>query len=157
MSGPPVCAWIQNRTVVANPRGARRVEFNIADLLECVADAVPEREAAVCRATRRTYAELDQRATRLAHALRTAGIGVGDHVGLYLRNSVEHLEVMLACYKARAVPVNVNYRYVADVLQYLCDDADLVALFYDADTTPHVAAVRSALLRLIVVVDSPAF
>ena len=42
---------------------------------------------------------------------------------------------MLACYKARAVPINVNYRYVADELRYLCDDADLVALFHDADTT----------------------
>ena len=64
----------------------------------------------------------------------SAGVGVGDHVGLYLRNSVEHVEVMLACYKARAVPINVNYRYVADELRYLCDDADLVALFHDADT-----------------------
>jgi acyl-CoA synthetase (AMP-forming)/AMP-acid ligase II len=130
------------------------VEFNIADLLECVSDAVPEREAVVCRDTRRTYAELDERATRLAHALRAAGVKVGDHVGLYLRNSVEHLEVMLACYKARAVPINVNYRYVAEELQYLCEDADLVALFHDTDTTEHVAAVQSPLLRLTVVVGS---
>src|SRR5664279_3846299 len=97
---------------------AGRVEFNIADLFECVADAVPEREAVVCGDVRRTYADLDRRATRLAHALRSAGIGPGDHVGLYLRNSVAHFEAMLACYKARAVPINVNYRYVTDELQY---------------------------------------
>ena len=84
---------------------AGRVEFNIADLFECVADAVPEREAVVCGAERRSYAELDERATRLAHALRAAGVQPGDHVGCYLRNSVAHLEVMLACYKARAVPI----------------------------------------------------
>jgi 3-oxocholest-4-en-26-oate---CoA ligase len=131
-----------------------RVEFNIADLFECVADAVPEREAVVCRDVRRGYAALDARSTRLAHALRDAGVGVGAHVGCYLRNSVEHLEVMLACYKARAVPVNVNYRYVADELQYLCDDADLVALFHDADTAAHVAAVHAPLLRLTVVVGT---
>ncbi len=95
----------------------------------------PRREAVVCGADRRTYAELDERATRLAHSMRTAGVGVGDHVGLYLRNSVAHLETMLACYKARAVPINVNYRYVADELRYICDDADLVALFHDDDTT----------------------
>jgi acyl-CoA synthetase (AMP-forming)/AMP-acid ligase II len=133
------------------------VEFNIADLLECVADAVPGREAVVCRDVRRTYRELDERATRLAHALRDAGVGVGDHVGLYLRNSVEHLEVMVACYKARAVPVNVNYRYVAEELQYLCDDADLVALFHDADTAEHVAAVHAPLLRLEVIAGSPGY
>ena len=48
------------------------MEFNIADLIECVADAVPAREAVVCGDDRRTYAELDERATRLAHALRSA-------------------------------------------------------------------------------------
>jgi hypothetical protein len=64
---------------------------------------------------------------------------------------------MLACYKARAVPVNVNYRYVADELQYLCDDADLVALFHDDDTAPHVAAVTAPLLRLTVVAGSPEY
>jgi acyl-CoA synthetase (AMP-forming)/AMP-acid ligase II len=130
------------------------MEFNIADLMECVADAVPAREAVVCNDERRTYAELDARATRLAHALRDAGVRVGDHVGCYLRNSVAHLEVMLACYKARAVPINVNYRYVAEELQYLCDDADLVALFHDADTTEHVNAVRSPTLLLTVIAGS---
>jgi acyl-CoA synthetase (AMP-forming)/AMP-acid ligase II len=131
------------------------VEFNIADLLECVADAVPTREAVVCGGDRRTYADLDERATRLAHSLRDAGVGVGDHVGLYLRNSVAHVETMLACYKARAVPINVNYRYVAEELRYICDDGDLVALFHDADTAAHVDAVRSPMLKLIVVAGSP--
>ena len=84
------------------------MEFNIADLLECVADAVPAREAVVCGNERRTYGDLDARATRLAHAMRDAGVGIGEHVGLYLRNSVAHLETMLACYKARVVPINVN-------------------------------------------------
>jgi 3-oxocholest-4-en-26-oate---CoA ligase len=130
------------------------MEFNIADLLECVADAVPAREAVVCNDDRRTYAELDERATRLAHALLAAGVRTGDHVGLYLRNSVEHLEVMLACYKARAVPINVNYRYVADELRYICDDADLVALFHDPDTTEHVNAVHSSALLLTVTAGS---
>jgi 3-oxocholest-4-en-26-oate---CoA ligase len=130
------------------------VEFNIADLLECVADAVPEREAVVCRDRRCSHAELDERATRLAHTLQASGVNAGDHVGLYLRNSVEHLEVMLACYKARAVPINVNYRYVAEELQYLCDDADLVALFHDDDTAAQVAALDAPLLQLTVVVGS---
>ena len=61
---------------------------------------------------------------------------------------------MLACYKARAVPINVNYRYVADELRYLCDDADLVALFHDADTTEHVNAVDSPPMLLTVIAGS---
>ena len=89
--------------------------------------------------------------------MRAAGVEIGDHVGLYLRNSPAHLEVMLACLKARAVPVNVNYRYVADELRSLCDDADLVALFHDADTSQHVDAVRSATLSLVVVAGSDGY
>jgi len=69
----------------------------------------------VCGDRRLTYAELDDRATRLAHALQAVlGIEAGDHVGLQLYDSAEHLEAMLGCYKARAVPINVNWRYVAD-------------------------------------------
>ena len=74
--------------------------FNLADLFELVADAVPDRTALVADDDRRTYAELDERATRLAHALRRRRA----HIGLCLRNSIAHVELMLACYKARAVP-----------------------------------------------------
>jgi 3-oxocholest-4-en-26-oate---CoA ligase len=87
--------------------------FNIADLFEAVADAVPDHEAVVCDGRRLTFAELDDRATRLAHALPGLGVRPGDHVGLHLYNGNEYLEAMLACFKLRAVPVNVNYRYVS--------------------------------------------
>src|SRR6266498_5312086 len=101
------------------------VEFNLADLFEAVADTVPAREALVCGATRLTYADLDDRATRLANALADRGVGPSDHVGLWLYNGNEYLEGMLAAFKLRAVPINVNYRYVADELRYLFVDADL--------------------------------
>ncbi len=104
------------------------MEFNLADLFECVADHVPDREALVCGPRRSTYRELDAAATRVAHGFASLGIGPGDHVGLVLRDGVDHVEAMLACYKLRAVPVNVNYRYVADELAYLVRDASLVAL-----------------------------
>jgi acyl-CoA synthetase (AMP-forming)/AMP-acid ligase II len=107
---------------------AGTTQFNLADLFECVADHVPERVAVVCGPTRVTYRELDDGATRVAHGLADLGIGAGDHVGISLRDSVEHVEAMLACYKLRAVPVNVNYRYVANEVAYLCRDAGLVAI-----------------------------
>src|SRR5947209_9729459 len=113
--------------------------FNIADLFECVADTVPDREAVVCGDRRLTYADLDERATRLAHALqREFGLEPGDHVGLQLYDSAEHLEAMLACYKARAVPINVNWRYVADELRQVLDDAGARALFHEPEFTPVI-------------------
>ena len=115
--------------------------FNFADTFEIVADAVPDQLAVVAAERRLTFAELDERATRLAHALRDRGVGVGDHVGLYLFNGTEYIEAMIAAWKIRAVPVNVNYRYVADELVYLFDDADLVAVVHHGEFTPVIAEV----------------
>ncbi|MER7787327.1 acyl-CoA synthetase [Streptomyces sp. NPDC097640] len=124
------------------------MEYNLADLFESIVDTVPDREALVyidhpgTGAERRlTYAQLDAAANRLAHHLRdTAGIAPGEHVGLHLYNGVEYLQTSLACLKIRAVPVNVNYRYVEDELVYLYRDADLAALVYDAEFGDRVAA-----------------
>ena len=129
------------------------MELNLADLLECVADTVPDREALVCGQHRLTYRDLDLRATRLAHGLAGAGVGAGDHVGLYLYNCVEFLETMLAAFKLRAVPVNVNHRYVGEELAQLVRSADLIALVHHLDLRPHVSAVRSR-LRTVVEVDA---
>ena len=63
----------------------------------------------------------------------------GDHVGLYLYNGPEYVEGLFAAYKLRAVPINVNYRYVEAELQYLFDNADLVA----AHARPRVRARAS--------------
>ncbi|CAN5774089.1 acyl-CoA synthetase [soil metagenome] len=129
--------------------------FNLADLWEAVAARVPEREALVCGARRRTYADLEERANRLAHHLSGRGIGPGDHVGLQLGNGSEYLEVMLAAFKVRAVPINVNYRYVAGELRHLFTDAGLVALVVHRRFAAHAAGVVGDLdhLRTVAVVE----
>jgi acyl-CoA synthetase (AMP-forming)/AMP-acid ligase II len=119
--------------------------YAFADLWELVAEQVPEREAVVCGDRRVTYAELDERANRLANHLKDHGVGAGDHVGLYLTNSAEYLEVLLGAYKLRAVPINVNYRYVEKELQYLFDDAGVKAVVYDAEFEDRMAAIRDGL------------
>ena len=96
--------------------------FTFADTIEVVADTVPDHLALITEGRRITYRELDDRATQLAHALQARGVGTGDHIGLYLHNGTEYVEAMLAAWKIRAVPVNVNYRYVEDELVYLFDD-----------------------------------
>ena len=113
------------------------MEFNLADLWEAVADAIPDREALVCGDRRLTYAELDERAHRLAHDLAAHGVGPGDHVAVYLYNGTEYLEAMLAAFKLRAVPINVNYRYVEDELRYLLDDADAKAVVFHREFAPN--------------------
>jgi 3-oxocholest-4-en-26-oate---CoA ligase len=131
------------------------VTFNLSALFERVVDAVPDRAALVSPARRLTYAELDERANRLAHHLAAAGIGPQDRVGLHLLNGTEYVEGMLAALKLRAVPINVNHRYVERELEHLYRDADLAALVVHRGFGPRVSAVapRIPTLRHVLVVE----
>ncbi|MCU1449413.1 MAG: acyl-CoA synthetase [Acidimicrobiales bacterium] len=124
------------------------MEFNLADIFESVVDVIPDRVAVVCEDQRLTYAGLEERANRLAHHLQDTGVQPGNHVGVQLYNSVEYLTTAVACLKIRAVPVNVNYRYVEDELIYLYDDADLVALVVHRELAARAAAVRARAPKL---------
>ena len=130
--------------------------YNLADQWEAVADRVPEREAVVCGDRRLTYGQLEERANRLAQHLRSLGVGPGDFVGCYLTNSTEYLETLLASFKLRAVPVNINYRYVTDELRHLFVDAGLVAVVCQQRFAPRVAEVAAdvpTLRHTLVVAD----
>jgi acyl-CoA synthetase (AMP-forming)/AMP-acid ligase II len=131
------------------------MSLNIADLFEHAVDVVPDRTAIVVDQDRRTYAELDERANRLAHWFLDLGLTTGDHIGIYGLNSEAWVVAMLAAFKIRAIPINVNFRYVTDELTYLFDNADLVALVYDREYAPRIAEVREAVpsLRHFVEVD----
>jgi acyl-CoA synthetase (AMP-forming)/AMP-acid ligase II len=131
------------------------VAWNIADLIEHTVDAVPDRVALIVGERSETYAQLEERANRLAHHLAAHGVGRGDHVGIYGFNSLEFVETIFAAYKLRAVPINVNYRYVEAELRYLFDNADLVALVHDAQFAPRIATVRESLplLRHLIAID----
>ena len=112
--------------------------FNLADLFEIVAEAVPARKAFICGEQQLSFAELNTRANQLGNALRDKGIKRGDNVGVQLYNSAEYLETFFACMKIGAVPVNINYRYVAHELKYLYTNLDLQALVYGADFDAEV-------------------
>jgi 3-oxocholest-4-en-26-oate---CoA ligase len=129
--------------------------LNFADLFEHAADAFAERTAVACGGRQVTYRELDERTSRLAHHLAGLGVGPGDHVGLYARNSIEAVETLIASCKLRAAAVNINYRYVENELQYMFADSDLTALVYDRRLAPLVAAAAGTApgLRGLVEID----
>ena len=132
-------------------------QFNLADLFEVVADTVPDRLALVAGPDRLTYRQVDERANRFGHHLRDQGVAPGAHVGILAHNRAEWAEAMIGCYKARAVPININYRYVAPELRYVIDNADLAALIYEEELTPLVdeslSDDRDRALHLVVIED----
>jgi 3-oxocholest-4-en-26-oate---CoA ligase len=117
------------------------VALNIADLAEHAIDAVPDRVALICGDEQLTYAQLEEKANRLAHYLMDQGVKKDDKVGLYCRNRIEIVIAMLGIVKAGAILVNVNFRYVEGELRYLFENSDMVALVHERQYSDRVANV----------------
>jgi len=124
------------------------MEFNVADLFEGAVDRIPDREALVCGEERATFRRLDERANRLAHYFLSLGLEKGNHIGIYAFNSVQWVEAMLAAFKIRAVPININYRYVDEELRYIFENADLVAIVHQRQFAAKIANVKPHVPKL---------
>ncbi|MFM7785946.1 MAG: AMP-binding protein [Gammaproteobacteria bacterium] len=129
--------------------------FNIADIFERVAATVPDREALVAGERRLSYRALDERSNRLANHWLERGVSPGQHVAILAFNRAEWVEGMLAAFKLRTVPININFRYVEDELRYVLENADAVALLHERQFGPRLAAIRASLplLRHCLVLD----
>jgi fatty-acyl-CoA synthase len=143
-------------------------EYNLAQVHEVVAGAVPARDCIVAGERRLSYADVTERTRRLASFLQAQGLGCHreradlepwesgqDLVALYLYNGPEYLEAMLGCFKARAVPFNVNYRYVEKELDYLFRDSGARAVVFHSEFAPAVDALRRAHRGLSVLIQVP--
>src|ERR1700759_1108880 len=117
------------------------VALNIADLAEHAIDAVPDRVALICGDEQLTYAQLEEKANRLAHYRQERGVKKDDKVGLYCRNRIEIVIAMVGIVKAGAILVNINYRYVEGELRYLFENSDMVALVHERQDSERVANV----------------
>ena len=142
------------------------MSFDLSTVFHTVAETIPDREVLIWRDRRLTYAQMDARIDGIAHYLVEQGLGCHaerdslenhqsgqDHIGLYLRNGNEYLEAMVAGYRARVAPFNVNYRYVEEELLYLLADAKAKALVYAAEFAPHVQSIRGRLPELAVLIQ----
>ena len=142
------------------------MSFNLSTVFATVADTIPDREVLIWRDQRFTYAQMNSRIDGIAHYLAGCGLGCHterdrlaghqsgqDHIGLYLRNGNAYPEAMVAGYRARLAPFNVNYRYVEEELLYLLADAGAKALVYAAEFAPHVQSIRGRLPDLQVLIQ----
>ncbi|HWL42680.1 MAG TPA: AMP-binding protein [Ilumatobacter sp.] len=122
--------------------------WNFADVFETIADTTPGALAQQQGGRRFTWAEFDQRADGVAAHLLAAGLhvtadGVQDKVAQYLYNSPEYLESLFAAYKAGLATVNTNYRYAADELVYLWDNADAAAVVFHGTFADTIDPIRA--------------
>jgi acyl-CoA synthetase (AMP-forming)/AMP-acid ligase II len=132
------------------------VDASIGTVWEAVAAHLPDAVAISEPGRDHTYAEFDDRASRLAAALESAGVGPGDTVACYLYNGAAYLETVFAAFKIGAIPVNANYRYTGHELTELLTDADATAVVFSGSLAANVthAAEHVATLRMLVRVGS---
>jgi fatty-acyl-CoA synthase len=123
-------------------RNFRTMNWNLADVFEAVAGAIPDRPALIQGDRRVTYGAFDDRAARLAAAMTSAGLRPGSKVASHLYNCNEYTEGVFATFKIRGVAVNVNYRYLEDELVYLLDNSDAEALLFHGSLGDRVAKIR---------------
>jgi 3-oxocholest-4-en-26-oate---CoA ligase len=136
------------------------VEFNVYDVVAEVAKAHPDREALVFGDRRLTAAAFMGRAHQFANVLLAAGLTVRaerdalhrhesgqPHVAVYLRNCAEYLEATIGSFAARSVPLNVNYRYVANEVGYLLNDGAADAVVFASEFAPVMAGALGGLTR----------
>lgn len=124
------------------------VDFQFADVFETVAAAVPDRIAVIFGPRELTWRDFDRRSNALAADLVQAGLGQSAKVAAYLFNSPEYLETYFAATKVAMWPVNTNYRYGAEEITYLFDNADAEAVVFDTSFTAVVDAVRPRLSKV---------
>ncbi len=121
---------------------SRRRSVHLGDILEVVADAVPDRRAVVTEHRSVTYAEYDERTTRLANHLVSEGVRPGEHVAIHAMNCIEWAECFIGVMKARAVPINVNYRYLHDELVHVYASSKVTMVILAPEYAEVVERVR---------------
>src|SRR3954447_2694043 len=136
----------------------QRRGMTTADQLARWARRTPDAPAVRFDGAGRSYAELDERVTRLARALRDRGLGAGDRLAVLGLNGFEVLEAYLAGVRLGAIVVPVNFRLVADEVAYVLAHRGATALVVDAPLAEVAAKARQQVpgCRIALVVGASA-
>jgi acyl-CoA synthetase (AMP-forming)/AMP-acid ligase II len=145
------------------------MEWSLPAVLDIVSDVNPGRDMLVWKGVRRTFGEVDRRTRSLASYLADQGIGIQRErdklerwecgqspVALILHNCPEYIESMVACFRARAVPFNVNHNYAPAEIRSLLEMVGAEAVIYHRSLGPLVNEVKIPGIRLAIEVDDGA-
>ncbi|MFD6723363.1 amino acid adenylation domain-containing protein [Streptomyces sp. NPDC060131] len=154
MAGLAMLTEGEQARVDADRAGAERQlpDATVIDLFQRQAARTPDAPAVVSDSGTLTYAELNERANRLAHHLIAQGVGPEDVVALALPRSATLVVALLAVLKTGGAYLPLDPGHPADRLAYTLRDAEPVRVLTDTATRDRVADSKSPLLLL----DQPA-
>jgi 3-oxocholest-4-en-26-oate---CoA ligase len=145
------------------------MDWSLSAVLDIVTEAAPEREMLVWNGVRRTFGEVDGRARGLASFLVSQGIGLQRErddlerwecgqspVALILHNCPEYIESMIACFRGRAVPFNINQQYTPAEIRSVLEMVGAEAVIYHRSLGPLVNEAMSGGVKLTIEIDDDA-
>src|SRR5918997_3716708 len=133
---------------VAEISGQRSLVTRLSRFFERTCDARPSAPALECDGDRISYADLDQRANRLANLLMARGARAGVRVGILLHRSVDTYVALLAVTKTEATFVPIDPEAPADRLLYIAEDSSLRLLVTNTSFAASCAALPCESLYL---------
>ncbi len=128
------------------------VNLNIATAWEAISDQIGDLTAISTSENSESWEEFEKRSASLAKTFSEKGLKRDSKVAFYCYNGPEYLEGQFAAFKIRAIPANVNYRYLDEELAYILNNADAEAILFDSSLTERVDSVRSRCPKLKVFV-----
>ena len=131
------------------------MNLDFASVWEMISDIIPENDALISGNEVVSWKDYDLMSSKIATALTRAGLSANSKAGLYLNNSNEYLIGQNAIFKIGGVPINVNYRYVAEELIYLLDNSDSEAVFYHACYSSRIKEISSSLPNVKAWIEIP--
>ncbi|MBU4275635.1 MAG: long-chain fatty acid--CoA ligase [Proteobacteria bacterium] len=119
--------------------------MNLGNLIDNTVAKYGQRTALVSGDTRRTYADLDDRAGRLAGALLGRGLKPGDRVALLSHNTDYFVESYLALTRVGLVAVPVNFRLVGPEIVYILQNSQAKAIIHGPEFSEVMAGIKARL------------
>ncbi len=126
---------------------------NLGYIFDTPLKVTPESVAVLQGDVRLTFTELDERCNRMANALTSLGVEMGDRVALMFSNDYRFLETIFGAMRIGAVPVPLNIRMGDDALVYCIEDAEAQLLIINAEMAERARPIlpRLSKVRRIIV------
>lgn len=119
--------------------------LNLGQILKVNARKYPQTVAFMDAARSYTFPETNARVNQLANALLGTGLTKGDRVAVLLENSIEIVEIYLACAKTGLVIVPINFRLVGREIAYIVNNSDAKAFIVHDEFSTEVEPIRKEL------------
>ncbi|HPJ92825.1 MAG TPA: AMP-binding protein [Deltaproteobacteria bacterium] len=121
---------------------------SFGELLADMARYNPRGIAVTCGATKVRWNDLNAKANRFANALTSLGVKKGDHVSIMFHDCPEFIEANYAAQKIGAVPIPMNFRFVAKEIEYQVNHSDSTVLIFEDLFVDEVLAAKKNMPRL---------